>query len=121
MAFENKYWSFLTDKLSVLDQVPAQCPCIPINDIAQRLNVRPRYLVLSVCSVVLLSMMSLFGVAGFANVLTFGVPLYLMSRDVSSACSMSNAMWTSYWLLYSALAMVESLTDLLYLWIPAYP
>ena len=66
-----------------------------------------------------------FGAQFVTNLIGFAYPLYesyrsLSSTSASAAATHSQQQWLTYWIIYAAFSLVESLTDFFLYWIPLY-
>ena len=66
-----------------------------------------------------------FGAQFVTNLIGFAYPLYesyrsLAASSASSATTHSQQQWLTYWIIYAAFSLVESLTDFFLYWIPLY-
>ena len=55
-----------------------------------------------------------------ANIVGFVYPLFASFRAIETSSKDDDTQWLTYWVIYSLFSLTESLTDLLFNWIPLY-
>ena len=81
---------------------------------------QPRiYFVLAVTLLGLVLLASLFGLAFLANAFAF-YPLYSSFKALRSPQTSDDQFWLTYWTVFGTLALVESLVDTSFSWMPFY-
>jgi len=81
---------------------------------------QPRiYFVLGVTLIGLISLAALFGLAFLANAFAF-YPLYSSFKALRTPQTSDDQFWLTYWVVYGTLALLESLIDPAFSWLPFY-
>jgi len=60
------------------------------------------------------------GLRAITNLVAFVYPAYMSIKAIKSQNKDDDTLWLAYWLWYGLFALVESITDLLFFWIPMY-
>lgn len=89
--------------------------------VADAVPVRPAYLVAGLAAALCIIILVGAGQNAFANLVGFVYPVYASIKAIRTKQSAKDdTQWLTYWVVYSCFTVVESFTDLLLNWIPAY-
>jgi len=121
----NFYWSQLLKQLDLLDSKLLQNGYV--QQIHEKTQARPSYLVVGASAFLVLFLVWGVGAKFVTNLIGFAYPLYESYRALSAnqhASTQHNqqveSQWLTYWIIFAAFTLVESLTDFFLYWIPLY-
>jgi len=60
------------------------------------------------------------GLRAITNLVAFVYPAYMSIKAIHTEDKTDDTLWLAYWLWYGLFALVESITDVLFFWIPMY-
>lgn len=83
-------------------------------------NVRPAYIGLGAVALIVLVFLFTLGWDGISNILCFSYPAYKSLIALETDDKADDTQWLTYWVVFSTFNLIESVTDLLFNWIPLY-
>mmetsp|Transcript_20969 Transcript_20969/g.29537 ORF Transcript_20969/g.29537 Transcript_20969/m.29537 type:complete len:192 (+) Transcript_20969:30-605(+) len=94
---------------------------VPQTKAIQDKNIRPCFVALAAAAFVLMVFAWMIGAAGLTNLVGFVYPVVasFKARKAGNSTEVVNK-WMTYWIIFSLFNVIESITDLLYEWVPQY-
>ena len=83
-------------------------------------NVKPSHVAWGLTAFLGLVTLAIFGSDALCTLVGFAYPAYMSIQILKNPTAESHKQWTTYWLILSLFALIESFTDLLLNWIPLY-
>jgi len=86
-------------------------------------KIRPSMIVLGIFSVIALYFLFFLeqeGQNAYVNFACFVYPFYKTLKNIKTEGHDDDTLWLMYWVVYAMLNMIESVSDILYYWIPLY-
>jgi receptor expression-enhancing protein 5/6 len=90
------------------------------NFVEKKTNVRRLYIVMGLAAFVALYLMVGYGADFLCNFIGFLYPAYRSVKAIESKEKDDDTKWLTYWVVYSAFALMEFFTDIFLWWIPLY-
>lgn len=117
------YKSQMLKQLDALDTKLLQNEYVRL--VQQKTQVRPAFFSIGAVSLVTLFLVWGVGAQFVTNLIGFGYPLYESYRTLSlnqthASTAALDSQWLTYWVIYGAFTLVESMTDFFLFWIPFY-
>lgn len=113
----------MADYLAKLDAAlhDKNCPCTQyLEMIEKKTNVPRKFLVLGVVAFIAIWLMVGYGAQFLSNFIGFLYPAYASIKAIESKEKDDDTKWLTYWVVYSAFALVEFFSDTFLFWIPFY-
>ncbi|CAH8442267.1 unnamed protein product [Schistosoma rodhaini] len=78
------------------------------------------YIVTGSAVVIFLYLIFGYGTSFLANLIGFIYPAYRSIKALETSDKADDTKWLTYWVVFATLSVIESLTDILFFWIPLY-
>jgi len=78
------------------------------------------YLIGGILVLVVLIVYMVSGLRAITNLVAFVYPAYMTVKAIKSDNKDDDTLWLAYWLWYGLFALIESITNILFFWIPMY-
>lgn len=83
-------------------------------------GVRPAFVVFGAGAVVALLVFLIFDFDFLCKVLAFTYPVFASYKALASPDNPDAAHWLTYWIVFSFVVLTESITDMVFFWVPFY-
>jgi len=106
-----------------LDDVDSKLKKIePFKTIHQQTKIPILYLIVGILAFIILIIYALSGLRAITNLVAFVYPAYMTIKALNknNKDKDKSKLWLAYWVWYGLFAVVESITDILFFWIPMY-